>query len=141
MNVARDDAKAIGKRIRAYRLEKEISAGELAKDAGISRSYLSELENGAGNHTRPSARILYALGKALGVSMSDLLGRPLIIESANKPSSSLLRFAEEDGLARADVEMLASIKFRGEAPRTPDRWRFIYQAIRNSSAMDRRRSR
>jgi hypothetical protein len=29
------------------------------------------------------------------------------------------------------------IKFRGEAPRTPDRWRFIYRAIRNSSGMDR----
>jgi transcriptional regulator with XRE-family HTH domain len=137
--MARDDARAIGKRIRAFRQEKEMSAAQLAKAAGISRSYLSELENGAGNHSRPSAKVLYALGKALGVSMSDLLGRPLIVESENTPSPSLLQFAEQDGLAQADIEMLASIKFRGEAPRTPDRWRFIYQAIRNSSAMDRRR--
>jgi transcriptional regulator with XRE-family HTH domain len=138
--MARDDAKAIGKRIRSYRVEKDISAAQLAKGAGISRSYLWELENGTGNHRRPSANVLYALGKALGVSMSDLLGRPLIIETDTKPSPSLLKFAQEDGLAQADIEMLASIKFRGEAPRTPDRWRFIYQAIRNSSAMDRRRS-
>lgn len=135
--MAKDDAQAIGKRIRRFREEKSVSASQLAKEAGISRSYLSELENGTGNHRRPSARVLYALGKALGVSMSDLLGRPLIVESTSKPSASLLKFAKEDGLAQADVEMLASIRFRGEAPRSPDRWRFIYQAIRNSSSMDR----
>jgi transcriptional regulator with XRE-family HTH domain len=137
-----DDARAIGKRVRKFREEKGINAARLAKDAGISRSYLSELENGTGNHHRPSARVLYALGKALGVPMSDLLGRPLIVESNNKPSPSLLQFAEEERLSQGDIEMLASIRFRGEAPRTPDRWRFIYQAIRNSSSMDRpRRSR
>ncbi len=137
--MAKDDARAIGKRIRKFREDKDTTAAQLAKDAGISRSYLSELENGTGNHRRPSANVLYALGKALGVSMSDLLGRPLIVESTSKPSSSLLRFAEEDGLAQADIEMLASIKFRGEAPRSSDRWRFIYQAIRNSSGIDRQR--
>ncbi len=137
--MAKDDARAIGKRIRKFREDKDTTAAQLAKDAGISRSYLSELENGTGNHRRPSANVLYALGKALGVSMSDLLGQPLIVESTSKPSSSLLRFAEEDGLAQADIEMLASIKFRGEAPRSSDRWRFIYQAIRNSSGIDRQR--
>lgn len=137
--MARDDAKAIGKRVRAYREAKGITATQLAKDAGISRSYLSELENGAGNHRRPSAQVLYALGKALGISMSDLLGRPLIVESEHKPSASLLKFAQQERLPQTDVEMLASIRFRGDAPKTPDRWRFIYDAIRNSSAMDRRR--
>lgn len=136
--MAKDNARAIGKRIREFREDKEITAAQLAKDAGISRSYLSELENGAGNHSRPSAQVLYALGKALGVPMSDLLGRPLIVDSANKPSASLLEFAEQEDLAQGDIEMLASIKFRGEAPRSPDRWRFIYQAIRNSSSMDRK---
>jgi hypothetical protein len=72
--------------------------------------------------------------------MSDLLGRPLLVESNNKPSKSMLEFAQQDKLTQADIEMLASIRFRGEPPRTPDRWRFIYQAISNSSAMDRRRS-
>ena len=37
----------------------------------------------------------------------------------------------------ADIEMLASIEFRGEKPKTPERWAFIYQAIRNSVAMDK----
>jgi transcriptional regulator with XRE-family HTH domain len=135
----RDDAKAIGRRVKESREEKGITAAELAKASGISRSYLSELENGTGSHKRPSARVLYAIGKALGVSMSQLLGRPLINEPATKPPPSLLKFQAEDNIPDNDIEMLASIKFRGDAPRTADRWRFIYQAIRNSSAMDRRR--
>src|SRR5262245_6675590 len=135
----RQDVKAIGKRIRAKREDKGITAARLAQDSGISRSYLSELENGSGAHKRPSADVLYAIGKALGVSMSELLGRPLITAPVVKPSASLRAFAETDGLAPSDIEMLASIRFRGEAPRTPERWRFIYQAIRNSTSMDRRR--
>jgi transcriptional regulator with XRE-family HTH domain len=139
--MARDDARAIGKRIREFRAEKGVTAARLAKEANVSRSYLSELENGTGNHQRPSARVLYALGKALGVSMSELLGRPLILEPNSRPSASLRKFAELDELSPSDVEMLASIQFRGDAPRTPDRWRFIYQAIRNSRSMDRPRRR
>jgi transcriptional regulator with XRE-family HTH domain len=134
--MARDDANAIGQRLKAFRHEKGLTATQLAKEAGISRSYLSELESGAGNHQRPSGRVLYALGQALGVAMSDLLGRPLILETTTKPPASLLEFAEQEGLARSDIEMLASIKFRGDAPQTTERWRFIYQAIRNSTSMD-----
>ncbi len=136
--MASNDAKAIGRRIRKYRIEKGITAARLADDASISRSYLSELETGAGNHKRPSAQVLYAIGSALGVSMSDLLGRPLILEPSTTPSASLRQFAEDEGLAESDVEMLTSIKFRGDAPQTAARWRFIYEAIRNSSGMDGR---
>lgn len=139
--MAKHDAAAIGRRIRKFREEKGISAAQLARDAAISRSYLSELENGTGNHSRPSARVLYALGKALGVSMSELLGRPMILEPSNKPPATLIKLAEEDKLNQSDVDMLASIKFRGEAPKSVERWRFIYQAIRNSSGMDSTRGR
>jgi transcriptional regulator with XRE-family HTH domain len=135
--MANDDAAAIGKRIRKFREDKGITAAQLARDAEISRSYLSELENGTGNHRRPSANVLYAIGKALGTSMSDLLGRPMILEPPTKPPATLLQLAEADGLSQSDVEMLASIKFRGGIPNTLERWRFIYQAIRNSSGMDR----
>ena len=134
--MAKDDATAIGRRIRKFREEKGINAAQLARDAGISRSYLSELENGTGNHRRPSATVLYTIGKALGVSMSDLLGRPMILKPSTKPPAALLKLAEEDKLNQSNVDMLASIKFRGDAPKSVERWRFIYQAIRNSSGMD-----
>jgi len=137
--MASNDAKAIGKRIRQFRLDKDMSASELAAKAKISRSYLSELENGTGNHKRPSAEVLYAIGKALGVSMSELLGRPLILEPPKRPPQSLVRFAEQARLPQTDIDMLASIKFRGDPPRTPERWAFIYNAIKASASMDRRR--
>jgi len=85
---------------------------------------------------RPSADALYRLGSALGVSMSELLGRPMIVPSVVEPPESLLHYAEANGLPEADVRMLAAIKFRGEPPKTSARWAFIYQAIRNSAGMD-----
>ena len=141
--MASDDARMIGKRIRRFRKEKGLTPAELADAAGISRSYLSELENGTGEHKRPSIQVMYKIGKALGVSMSELLGRPLITAPATKRPASLERFAQLHGIPDADVDMLASIRFRGDAPQSPERWSFIYNAIKNSASMDpprRRRS-
>ena len=134
--MAGDDARMIGKRIRRFRTEKGLTAAELADAAGISRSYLSELENGTGEHKRPSVQVIYRIGKALGVSMSELLGRPLITAPATKRPASLEKFAKLQKIPEADVDMLASIRFRGDAPQSVDRWRFIYNAIRSSASMD-----
>ena len=132
------DARAIGRRIKRYRLDKGMSVSELASKASISKSYLSELENGTGNHKRPSGDTLYSIGKALGVAMSDLLGKPLIVDpTPKKAPASLLEFAKKHRLPTSDVDMLASINFRGKRPKSPERWEFIYQAIKNSAPMDR----
>jgi transcriptional regulator with XRE-family HTH domain len=129
-------SETIGQRIKRYRVEKEMSLSQLAAAARLSKSYLSELESGNGSTQRPSADVLYRIGNALGVAMSDLLDRPVIIEPKRERPPSLLQFAKQAGLPEADVEMLAGIEFRGEQPRTPERWSFIYQAIRNSERMD-----
>jgi transcriptional regulator with XRE-family HTH domain len=131
-----DDAKAIGRRIRKFRTDKGLTAAQLANDAKISRSYLSELENGKGDHKRPSAQVMYRIGKALGVSMSELLGRPLITEPTSKRNASLETFAAEHRIPDTDVDMLASIRFRGDLPQTTERWSFIYQAIKTSKSLD-----
>lgn len=125
----------VGERIAHYRRDAGLTASELAEKAGISKSYLSELESG--DDRRPSAETLYAIGKALGVAMSDLLGRPIIVQPSNERPKELLEFAKAHDLPEADVAMLAGIQFRGEAPKSPKRWEFIYQAIKNSAAMDR----
>ena len=136
-----DDAVAIGQRIKHFRLEKGMTAVELADAAEISKSYLSELENGKGAHKRPSARVMYAVGKALGVSMSELLGRPLITEPPTERPPSLLEFARQHQLPETDIDMLASIRFRGEEPLTPERWGYIYNAIRTSVSLDPKQAR
>jgi transcriptional regulator with XRE-family HTH domain len=93
------------------------------------------LENNPGAR-RPSAETLYAVAKALGVTMADLMGRELSTAAPSEVPASLREFAEEEGLPDADVQMLASIQFRGEQPRTKERWRYIYTAISTSVAID-----
>ncbi|HEX6700875.1 MAG TPA: helix-turn-helix domain-containing protein [Gaiellaceae bacterium] len=126
-----------GDRVRRFREEAGMSPAQLATAARVSRSYLSELESGRGSAQKPSAEILYRLAKALGVAMSDLLGRPVITNPNRDRPPSLVAFAEAHNLPEADIAMLACIEFRGEKPKTPERWAFIYQAIRNSAGMDR----
>ena len=66
------------------------------------------MENNKGDHKRPSADKLYAIGKALGVSMSELLGRPLITAASSAPRPpGLTQFAADHNLPETDVEMLA----------------------------------
>ena len=73
----------------------------------------------------------------LGVTMSDLMGRKLLpTVTPQYHPYSLHEFADEEGLPEADLCMLASIQFRGEQPRTKDRWRYIYTAITTSRAID-----
>lgn len=127
----------IGLRIKRYRTERGMTATELANAAGVSKSYLSALEKGDGTQRRPSAKTLYALASAMGVAMSDLLGRPIITQIPSERPQSLLQFARQRNLPEADIDMLAGIRFRGEEPKTADRWSFIYDAIRNSASMDR----
>jgi transcriptional regulator with XRE-family HTH domain len=134
--VPRPRNESIGQRIKKFREDRGITLSELAIKAKVSKSYLSELENATGNGQRPSGDVLYRLGKALGVAMSDLLGRPVITAPRRERPASLLKFAKQVNLPEADIEMLAGIQFRGEQPRTAERWAFIYQAIRNSEPMD-----
>ncbi|MGD0273112.1 MAG: helix-turn-helix transcriptional regulator [Gaiellaceae bacterium] len=128
---------SLGQRIRRFREERGMSASTLATEAHISKSYLSELETGRGSAGNPSAEKLYRIATALGVAMSDLLGRAVTTTPGDKRPESLVEFARAQSLPESDIEMLASIQFRGEKPKTPERWAFIYQAIRNSASMDR----
>jgi transcriptional regulator with XRE-family HTH domain len=129
----------IGANIKRYREERGMSAKELSEKSGVSKSYLSELENPKDGTKNPSAEVLYDLAQALGVAMSDLMGRPIIIAPAKTPPASLKRFLKgHPKMPQADIEMLTQIQFRGEPPQSAERWEFIYQAIKNSEAMDRK---
>ena len=57
--------------IRTKREEQNISQAELAKRVGITRAYLCQLEKGV--KSNPSARILIAIAKELGVSADVLM--------------------------------------------------------------------
>ena len=125
----------LGERLRQFRAvtQPPLTQARLAERAGLSPAYVSELESGTA--TRPSGQVLLALAKALGVTIADLL------DAAPEPpvseiSASLRDFAAERRLIEADMTMLASIRFRGEPPRTVRRWAMIYDAIRASRTID-----
>lgn len=124
----------IGERLRRFRTEAGKSINQLADETGISKGYLWSLESDA-SESRPSGTTLYKIAEALGVTMSDLLGVQLLTKPNADIPLSLQRFAQMHNLPHADVQMLAQIRFRGEAPRTPERWQFIYEAIKNSRGM------
>jgi transcriptional regulator with XRE-family HTH domain len=131
----KEQSNALGARVKSYRQQCGLNLSQLAAAAGLSKSYVSSIE--AGDTPRPSGETLYAIAEALGVTMSDLLGRRLLTDLNQAPSASLLEFAKEFKLPEADVRMLASIRFRGDQPRTKERWAHIYSAIRGTEWMDR----
>lgn len=126
---------SIGDRIRRFRTERGLSLSQLAEQAGVSKGYLWALENDPDTR-RPSADTLFAVAKALGVTIADLMGREVLAAAPTDIPESLREFADEEGLPEADIQMLASIQFRGERPRTKERWRYIYTAISTSAAID-----
>jgi transcriptional regulator with XRE-family HTH domain len=123
----------LGARIRRYREDKGLTQTALADAAALSKTYLSELESGAGR--RPSGDVLLRIADALGITIADLLGRH-VAPAGDALPDGLADFANQRGLPEADVAMLASIRFRGDPPRTARRWQHIYDAIRMSRTLD-----
>ncbi len=62
--------KSIGIRIRLIREQKKLSQEKLSFEAGIHRTYLSDLELGNRN---PSIGTLYLIAKALNVDLVDII--------------------------------------------------------------------
>lgn len=64
-------ASQLARSVRAHRLARGLSLGELARRSGLSKTSLSNLESGVGN---PSLETLWRLAHALDVSLGALLG-------------------------------------------------------------------
>jgi len=62
--------RALGKRIRELRKEREYSQEKLAERAGIHENHVRRIEGGTAN---PSYVVLVKLAKALGVTPGELL--------------------------------------------------------------------
>ena len=81
----------IGVTIRAYRLQKGLSQGDIEKRTGLLRCYLSRVENG---HTVPSLDTLAKIASALDIPLAqffaeDSLGREM---NTQKLTDDELRF-------------------------------------------------
>ncbi len=128
------DLRKLGQGIRSLRLGKGWSLSDLTETSGVSKAYISDLENGTAG--KPNIQYVYAIAVALDVTLDELLG-----EAAPKPArkstkkvsdlpQGLLELKEEADLTDEDVQMLAEVNFRGHRPRDKEGWRFLLEALR-----------
>lgn len=91
----------VGKRIRALREARELTAEELGRRAGISRTSIAQAEAG---HQRLPLETLYQLAFALDVTVPDIL--PSLGELLVEPGEILSRVAADDALAPSERDAL-----------------------------------
>lgn len=120
-------ASTVGERVRRYREALSYSLSDLARESGISRSYLYQIESG---ESSPTEEKLLALANALGVAITELLG---IDSGQPNTSESLEQFAHQENLPPEDVRMLANISYRGKRPTSVEGWRLLYMAIKTTA--------
>jgi transcriptional regulator with XRE-family HTH domain len=117
-----------GKRIKEIRLSKKLGLNETAKKAGISGSYLSNIEKGI--KTNPSTETLQKIAEVLNVSVEDFFkeetAKPTDIELNKKDKKEI-----EDILKQTEQQLLSAegLMFDGK-PASPETVEKIINAMR-----------
>jgi transcriptional regulator with XRE-family HTH domain len=65
-----NESTKLGLNLKRIRTKKNISQGDIAKELGVSRGFISTIENGK---TNPTLATIVKLAKAINVSINDLL--------------------------------------------------------------------
>lgn len=133
---------SVAERIRESRKEAGMTLEELAAKAGVSKTYLWELEHDKSGEKKPSAEVLLKIASALSTTIGHLLGLPTVTVKAESKevelSPSLLEFKErmeQNGTPLKPDELmdLAMIRFRGGQPKTAEAWHQIYYVLASSA--------
>jgi transcriptional regulator with XRE-family HTH domain len=90
-----ETVKTIAANVRRLRTAGGFSAAGLARESGVARATLAELEAGRGN---PTVETLYGLAKVLGITFADLL------VEADAPPVHVVRAGEGAQVAGAVVQ-------------------------------------
>ncbi|MEH7380021.1 helix-turn-helix domain-containing protein [Bacillus sp. JJ1533] len=106
----------IGERIRILRRKKRFSITELAKRAGVSKSYLSYIERDV--QKNPSLQFITKIAGTLDTSVEYLLGKEekstyYSDDMLDKEWTALLQIAIDEGLSKEDFrEFQNFVQFR-----------------------------
>jgi transcriptional regulator with XRE-family HTH domain len=130
------DLKRLGENVRFRRQGKGWTLSDLAEKSGISKAYISDLENGAAG--RPNIQYVFAIANALGVTLDELLddAAPKRTDASRKKRTAeelppgLKELQMDMNLSESEVEMLAQVNFRGNRPKDKEGWRFLLEAIK-----------
>lgn len=135
MNDTHIDLRKLGAKIRFYRQGRGWSLGDLAERSGVSKAYISDLENGAAG--KPNIQYVFNIAVALDVTLDDLLKEATSKDQRVKRRRSpdelppgLAELQAQLNLSDDEVEMLAQVNFRGNRPKDLEGWRFVLQAIK-----------
>lgn len=89
----------VGAFIRQQRENAHQSIRDLAKSAGVSNPYLSQIERGI---RKPSAEILQQIARALEISAETLYVRAGILDGSPPPTSSVREAIDNDPALTSD---------------------------------------
>ena len=126
------DSQQLGVRLRQFRQAGDLSQAEVAGRARVSKAYVSQLERGLCK--QPSYEVLRRIATALGLSIAELTGEPLVWDPTltGEVPGSLRAFADSARLPEGEVAMLARIHYRGRQPSAPEDWAHLYETIRRT---------
>lgn len=104
---------AIGEFIREQREQAQVSVRQLAKLAGVSNPYLSQIERGL---RKPSADILQQIAKGLAISAEQLYVRAGILETRHGDPEVVAAILGDQVLSERQKQVLVEIyeSFRRE---------------------------
>lgn len=132
--------KTIGERIKKIRGDKGWTQERLARNAGLSKSFLSDVEN---DKTRVSGDNLLKIAEVLGASLDFLMkGEPGGVSEETgyvEIPTNLSEAAEELGISFRETLMLLDIQksivarrsSRFERPMKIEDWKRLYDRIKN----------
>jgi transcriptional regulator with XRE-family HTH domain len=112
------DVRHLGDYIRTQRRDSNVSLRQLAKLAGVSNPYLSQIERGL---RKPSAEILQQIAKALRISAEALYVQAGILEQREGSGIVADSILADDGLTERQKQVLLEIydSFRKENADAP----------------------
>jgi transcriptional regulator with XRE-family HTH domain len=116
--MARLDVRNLGDYIREQRNSAQISLRQLAKLAGVSNPYLSQIERGL---RKPSAEILQQIAKALRISAEALYVQAGILDERYGDSDVPTAVLGDPGITERQKQVLLEIddSFRRENDESP----------------------
>ena len=100
------DVRSLGEYIREQRTSAEVSLRQLAKSAGVSNPYLSQVERGL---KKPSAEILGQIAGALRISAETLYVRAGLLEARDGDAAVTEAINTDETLTERQRQVLLEI--------------------------------
>ena len=100
------DVRSLGEYIREQRQSAEVSLRQLAKSAGVSNPYLSQVERGL---KKPSAEILGQIASALRISAETLYVRAGLLEARVGDAAVTEAIAADETITERQRQVLLEI--------------------------------